>query len=70
MSVQHPLTTYRERQELSQAELAKKLGVDPSTVNRWERWERAPRRRDLPRLSKLTGLPQGAFLGLPEAMER
>jgi transcriptional regulator with XRE-family HTH domain len=36
------LRELRERHSLSQHELARALGVDPSTVSRWESGERVP----------------------------
>jgi len=39
---------YREREGLTQAELAEKSFVDQSTVSKWESGENPPRRRLLP----------------------
>lgn len=40
MRIESPLKKLREEKGLSQAELAVKIGVSPSTVNRWENIER------------------------------
>lgn len=39
------LVHYREGKGWSQKRYAKELGVDPSTLARWERGERVPRRK-------------------------
>lgn len=43
----------RDRLTLSQADLARLLGVDVATVSRWERGETAPRRRAAQTLARL-----------------
>lgn len=43
---------YRLKAGLTQAALAEKLGVAPSTVAMWERHESAPRAAMLPKLAK------------------
>jgi transcriptional regulator with XRE-family HTH domain len=52
----HPIKRYRDRKGLTQGELAKLLGVSKATISRWEAGLRAPRRSDLPRISKMTGI--------------
>ena len=39
------LVWHREGQGLTQAKFARKLGVDPSTLAKWERGERGPAER-------------------------
>ena len=56
MQIEHPLRAYRDREGLTQAALGKKLGVAATTVYRWEHKARAPRRRDLARISQVTGI--------------
>lgn len=52
----HPLTRYRARRRLSQAELAQALGVTKSTVSRWESGKRCPERPDLLKIVAVTGI--------------
>ena len=65
----HPLAKWREGQGLTQEALAEQLGVRPNTVWRWEHKERAPRRRDLERISEKTGLSASQILGMEEAAQ-
>lgn len=58
------LTDWRKANEISRKELANKLGVTETTVWRWEMGERAPARRYLPRMSRLTGISPAALLGV------
>jgi transcriptional regulator with XRE-family HTH domain len=55
----HPLRTYRESQEppLSQADLARRLGVGRPTLHRWETGARKPDVRLLPTITEKTGIP-------------
>jgi transcriptional regulator with XRE-family HTH domain len=55
----HPLKAYREAQSppLSQAALAKQLGVDRVTVARWEIGKRRIDTSSLPEISAKTGIP-------------
>lgn len=57
MKSEHPITSWRNRAGLSQAGLARELGVEAVTVSRWERGENLPRRGLWPKLQALTGLP-------------
>ena len=47
------LTLVRERAGLSQVEMAKLVGVDPSAVCRWEAGLRVPRAETLARYAKI-----------------
>jgi transcriptional regulator with XRE-family HTH domain len=53
----HPLTKFREQQNLSQPELAKLLGVGRSTVHRWEAETRKIKLGLLPSITEKTGIP-------------
>jgi transcriptional regulator with XRE-family HTH domain len=64
MPAKHPLRSYRERNELSQLELAKKIGVKEATVSRWESRDRFPRGKVLRRLANLTGISVGELLSV------
>lgn len=52
----HPLRAYRERERLTQLELAEKLGVVRTTVARWEVGMMEIGPKMLPRITKLTGI--------------
>jgi transcriptional regulator with XRE-family HTH domain len=55
----HPLKAYRETQtpKMSQAALAKRLGVARLTVLRWETGERKIDPSNLPAVAEKTGIP-------------
>lgn len=55
----HPIKVYRETQtpKLSQADLARKLGVARLTVLRWETGERKIGPSLIPAVTKKTGIP-------------
>lgn len=55
----HPLKTYRKSRvpALSQAELARTLGVSRLTVTRWETGERKIGPSLIPTVAKQTGIP-------------
>ena len=59
MQTPHPLKTYRTTQtpKLSQAGLAKKLGVARLTVLRWETGERKIDPSKIPTVAERTGIP-------------
>lgn len=59
MQVVHPLKLYRASQtpRLSQAGLAKKLGVARLTVLRWETGERKIDPSKIPTVTERTGIP-------------
>lgn len=52
-----PLTEYREKQNISQSELADRLGERRSTVHRWESGERKIGRNKLASVAEKTGIP-------------
>jgi transcriptional regulator with XRE-family HTH domain len=52
----HPLKTFREREGLTQDQLAKLVGVTRETVTRWENRTRQPDEDKLPRIAKKTGI--------------
>lgn len=55
----HPLTAYRTSQEppLTEADLARKLGVGRPTIHRWENFKRKIDTALLPRITEKTGIP-------------
>lgn len=55
----HPLTAYRIAQEppLSEADLARKLGVGRPTLNRWESKKRKIDPSFIPMITEKTGIP-------------
>lgn len=55
----HPLRAYRERQDppLSQAGLAREIGVARATVHRWENGDRSIDTDLVPQISEKTGIP-------------
>ena len=40
--IEHPLRVWRYGRNLTQAELAAKLGISKMSVSYWERWKRHP----------------------------
>lgn len=48
------LLKWRTKAKMSQAELARQLGVLPSVVSRWERRERTPRAEHIAKIQALT----------------
>lgn len=52
----HPLTDFREREGLSQDDLAKLIGVSRETITRWENGARKPDENRLPKIAKETGI--------------
>jgi transcriptional regulator with XRE-family HTH domain len=57
-----PLRRWRKSQNITQAELAKRCGVQLTTVARWEQQFRLPRGEQLARLAEVTGLSLEALL--------
>jgi len=59
MNEAHPLKTYRKSHvpALSQAELARELGVSRLTVTRWETGERKIGPSLIPTVAEKTGIP-------------
>lgn len=66
---EHPLRLFRKGRGLTQEALGKELGVTGQTVWRWENGTRAPRRRDLPRITEKTGLSPAELLGFTKERE-
>lgn len=59
MTDSHPLTRYRTSQEppLSEADLARKLGVGRAAIHRWENRQRKIDVKLVPHVSEMTGIP-------------
>lgn len=55
--MEHPLTKFRQDNQLSQPDLARLLGVGRSTVHRWESGVRKIDRDIVPSVSEKTGIP-------------
>lgn len=53
--MEHPITTYRRRIDMTQAEFATLISRTPSAVSRWEAGLRQPGFFDLMRIRRLTG---------------
>lgn len=51
----------RTENGLTQRELGARMGVDTTTVNKWESEIALPRARDLPRLAQVLGCSIGAL---------
>lgn len=54
----HPLQSFRERQQLTKAALAKLLGVSRPTAHRWETGARKIGVDSLSQVSERTGIPK------------
>lgn len=52
----------REKRGLSRTQVAEGMGVSESLVGRWERGERKPTTKSLPKLAQLLGVPVGTLL--------
>jgi transcriptional regulator with XRE-family HTH domain len=50
----HPLKIFRKNHQLSQDELADKLGVSKSAISRWENGGRWPNRLIVRKISRIT----------------
>jgi len=57
----HPLEVYCQREGLSQAGLAEKLGVASASVSRYITRARRIERRLRPKFSEITGIPEAAL---------
>lgn len=66
MGEMHPIRAYRDRNRLTQDQLAERLGVTAATVSRWEQRLREPRGTDLQKLCSETGIPVAEILGTVE----
>ena len=49
----NPFEYYRKKMNLTQAEVAEMLGLDQTTVSRWERGRKLPRADRLPRIAEI-----------------
>lgn len=67
MSKKHPITAYRESENLSIGDLAAKLKVSRETVWRWENGKRRPDDKLLPVVSRLTKIPIAVLMNLEAA---
>jgi transcriptional regulator with XRE-family HTH domain len=57
MAHDHPLRAYRSRENLTQAQLAKRLGLRRETIARWEIGAARPDRALLSDIEAKTGVP-------------
>lgn len=53
----------RRSASLTQAQLAKRLGIDKQTISRWERGTNTPRWNMLPRIADALGLTEDELIG-------
>lgn len=60
----------RERADITQDELSKRLGVDRSTVAKWETGKSFPRPGLLIRLTEIFGCTADELLGISRGQER
>ena len=56
MQLSEKLTQLRLKKELSQEELAEKLGVPAETISNWEKGTAVPKERELTGLSEILGV--------------
>jgi DNA-binding transcriptional regulator YiaG len=56
MTDTHPLKAFRDREQLSQHDLARLIGVSRPSVTRWENGTRKPDGRQLSLIQKKTGI--------------
>ena len=68
MDLKERLQFGRKRANLTQAEVARALGVTPQAVSQWERGEAEPANEKLLPLAKLYGVTVGRILGDDEPM--
>jgi transcriptional regulator with XRE-family HTH domain len=57
MKINHPLKTYRAKNSLTRAALARLLKVSKTTVARWEEGIRKIDENKIPIVSSITGIP-------------
>lgn len=60
---------WRERQKLTQAELACRVDVHLNTVNRWENGHREPRAKDIIKLCRVLGVTETELMNGPARTE-
>lgn len=60
------LKSCREKSGISQKKLAQKIGVDESTIIRWEKQRSKPNMKYLPLLCKALGVQPGDLLTVKE----
>ena len=63
------LRDYRKRSNLTQAELAEKMGVHENTIRRWEAGDFEPRSNDLLKLCEILGCTETELLNGPAKQE-
>ena len=56
----------RLKAKITQAQLAQKMGVDPSTVVKWETGKAYPRALDIPKIADALGCSIDALFGREE----
>jgi transcriptional regulator with XRE-family HTH domain len=61
-AMDHPLTRWRARHQVSQDELGQRCQLSQKTISAYELGTRVPRGESLKRLQAETGLPLGALL--------
>src|SRR5258708_705851 len=64
------LRTERRRQNLTQSALAKQVGVDEKTIQRWEDNEAVPREYNLVMLGQVLGHSVVAAMGFPKIQSK
>jgi transcriptional regulator with XRE-family HTH domain len=57
MQANHPLKTYREKNSLTRAALARDLSVSKTTITRWEEGIRRIDETKVPHVASITGIP-------------
>lgn len=62
MTIASDLKKGRLRKRYSQSQLAKKMGVDKTTISAWERDVRFPKENHLLHIAELLDLPKGYLL--------
>lgn len=70
MELKERLHAARKRSDMTQAEVARALGVTPQAVSQWERGEAVPEHSKLLPLAKLYGIEPGWLLGEPGDLPR
>ena len=64
------LKLFRKRKNLTQQKLGDMLGVEKSTISRWESGERAMTIENVKKISQILEVPFGAFLSSNDSYER